>query len=116
MAGRALTVDMQDDDLTPAWGTVIELAKSGISAQWTLVGGLMVAAHARRAGVVVRRPTDDVDVFVDFAANRSSLTEARAALAGSASTSARTSSMPTGSDTRTAGRSTSWSRTICRPA
>lgn len=81
MAGRALTVDMQDDDLIPAWATVIELAETGIAAQWTLVGGLMVAAHARRAGVLMRRPTDDVDALVDYLANRSSLTEARAALA-----------------------------------
>ncbi len=81
MAGRTLTVDMQDDDLVPAWATVIELAQTGIAAQWTLVGGLMVAAHARRAGVLMRRPTDDVDALVDYVTNRSSLTEARAALA-----------------------------------
>jgi hypothetical protein len=29
MAGRTLTVDMQDDDRLPAWRTVIELAESG---------------------------------------------------------------------------------------
>ncbi len=81
MAGRALTVLMEDDDQIPAWRTVIELAESGISEHWTLVGGLMVAAHARRPGVVMRRPTDDVDALVDYAANQSSLTEARAALA-----------------------------------
>ena len=81
MAGLTLTVDMQDDDLIPAWATVIELAETGIAVQWTLVGGLMVAAHARRAGVLMRRPTDDVDALVDYATNRSSLTEARAALA-----------------------------------
>ena len=80
MAGRTLTVDMADDDLIPAWQTVIELAESGVSAEWTLVGGLMVAAHARRAGVVMRRPTDDVDVLVDYVANRSSLSQARTAL------------------------------------
>ncbi len=80
MAGRTLTVDMEDDDLIPAWQTVIELAESGVSAEWTLVGGLMVAAHARRAGVIMRRPTDDVDVLVDYMANRSSLSQARTAL------------------------------------
>lgn len=81
MAGRALTIDMQDDDLIPAWATVIELHETGISAEWTLVGGLMVAAHARRAGVLMRRPTVDVDVLVDYMTNRSSLANARAALA-----------------------------------
>lgn len=80
MAGRTLTIDMANDDLIPAWQTVIELAETGISADWTLVGGLMVAAHARRAGVVMRRPTDDVDVLVDYLANRASLSQARAAL------------------------------------
>jgi hypothetical protein len=40
---------MQDDDLIPAWATIIELAETDI------------AAHARRAGVLTRRPTDDVD-------------------------------------------------------
>lgn len=81
MAGRTVVVDMHDDDLVPAWATVIELAQTGISLRWTLVGGLMVAAHARRAGILMRRPTDDVDALVDYRARRSSLTEARAALA-----------------------------------
>ena len=80
MAGRTLAVDMQDDDRLPAWQTVIELAESGAASDWTLVGGLMVAAHARRAGVLMRRPTDDVDALVDYAANRASLIDARAAL------------------------------------
>lgn len=80
MAGRTLTVEMGDDELIPAWKTVIELAEDGISADWTLIGGLMVAAHARRAGVVMRRPTDDVDALVNYLANRSSLVQARAAL------------------------------------
>lgn len=80
MAGRTLIIDMTDDDLIPAWQTVIELAATGISADWTLVGGLMVAAHARRAGVVMRRPTDDVDVLVDYMANRAGLSQARTTL------------------------------------
>lgn len=81
MAGCALTVDMIDDDLIPAWQTVIELAAVGIAGRLTLVGGLMVAAHARRAGVLMRRPTDDVDVLVDYLGDRASLTDVRAALA-----------------------------------
>lgn len=80
MAGRALIVDMADDDLLPAWQTVVELAEAGVSADWMLVGGLMVAAHARRASVLMRRPTDDVDVLVDYMANRASLSQARASL------------------------------------
>lgn len=71
---------MQDDDLIPAWGTVIALSASGTATTWTLVGGLMVAAHARRAGVLMRRPTDDVDALVDYLANRSSLIQAQTTL------------------------------------
>jgi hypothetical protein len=81
MAGRTLSVDMHDDDRLPAWQTVIEVAESGAASEWTLVGGLMVAAHARRAGVMMRRPTDDVDALVDYAGNRASLVDARSALA-----------------------------------
>ncbi len=65
MAGRELTVDMGDDDLIPAWQTVLELSNAQVAGRLTLVGGLMVAAHARRAQVVMRRPTDDVDTLVD---------------------------------------------------
>ena len=80
MAGRELTILMADDDRIPAWRTVVEVAESGVSQDWTLVGGLMVAAHARRAGVVMRRPTEDVDVLVDYLADRGSLSRARTGL------------------------------------
>lgn len=55
MADQIVDGDMADDDLLPAWRTVIELADSGISRHWMLVGGLMVDAHARRATVVMPR-------------------------------------------------------------
>jgi hypothetical protein len=80
MAGAALTVDMGDDDLLPAWQTVVEVASTGIAGNLTLVGGLMVAVHARRADVVMRRPTDDMDALVDYWTHRSSLIDARNAL------------------------------------
>ncbi|MFZ1381799.1 MAG: hypothetical protein WAS54_03305 [Scrofimicrobium sp.] len=80
MAGRSLTVNMKDDDVIPAWKTVIELGAEGVSIDWTLVGGLMVTTHARRAGVAMHRPTDDVDVLVDYAANRGSLSVASSEL------------------------------------
>jgi hypothetical protein len=72
---------MGDDDLIPAWKTVIELSNAQIADRLTLVGGLMVAAHAHRAQVVMRRPTDDVDTLVDYVADRSSLSDMRATLA-----------------------------------
>ena len=65
MAGLELTVDMGADDLLPAWRTVIDVAGTGISENLTLVGGLMVAIHGRRAGVAMRRSTDDMDALVD---------------------------------------------------
>lgn len=80
MAGQIIDVDMADDDLLPAWRTVIDLADSSVSKDWTLVGGLMVDAHARRANVVMPRPTEDVDALVDYATNRSSLIEAQRVL------------------------------------
>lgn len=80
MAGVALTVDMGEDDALPAWQTVIEVASTGIAEDLTLMGGLMVAAHAARAGVMMRRPTDDMDALVDYWTHRSSLIEARSAL------------------------------------
>lgn len=80
MAGQALTVAMGDDDLLPVWQTVIELSASRITARLTLVGGLMVAVHAARAGVIMRRPTDDVDALVDYLTDRSSLSDVRVAL------------------------------------
>lgn len=81
MAGLELTVDMGDDDLLPAWQTVIEVAGTGISGNLTLVGGLMVAAHGGRAGVVMRRSTDDMDALVDYWADRGSLAATHVALA-----------------------------------
>lgn len=80
MAGQIVDVDMADDDLLPAWLTVIEMADSGISRHLTLVGGLMVDAHVRRASVMMPRPTEDVDVLVDYATNRLSLLEAQGTL------------------------------------
>lgn len=80
MAGKTLGIDMSNENLLPAWRTVVDLASSGISENWTLIGGLMVNVHARRAGVFMSRPTDDVDVLADYAASRSSLSDSQVAL------------------------------------
>lgn len=80
MAGASLTVDMEDDDDLPPWRAVIEIAGTGIAERLTLVGGLMVAVHARRSGVTMNRPTDDVDVLVDYWMHRTGLADARVAL------------------------------------
>lgn len=82
MAGAAFTVHMDDDDMLPAFQTVIDVGRAGAAAGLTLVGGLMVAVHARRAGVIMRRSTDDMDALVDFRTDRSSLTAVATALRG----------------------------------
>src|SRR4051812_36529179 len=71
---------MGDDDNLPAWQTVIDVASTGIAEKLTLVGGLMVAVHARRAGIMMRRPTDDMDALVDYWADRGSLVDTQVAL------------------------------------
>jgi hypothetical protein len=58
------------------------VASTGVTADLTLVGGLMVAVHAARASVTMRRSTDDMDALVDYVADRGSLTATKAALAG----------------------------------
>jgi hypothetical protein len=45
-----------------------EIAAALPSERWLLVGGLMVHAHARLAGVPHARPTDDADVVVELRA------------------------------------------------
>ena len=80
MAEPARVVDLAGDEELPAWATVLELDREGVSAQWTLIGGLMVYAHARLGGIDSPRPTFDADFLVDFALDRSSLANARAVL------------------------------------
>lgn len=46
------------------WPNVFELAREMATDKWTLVGGLMVQAHALAHGVKLTRPTDDVDVLL----------------------------------------------------
>ena len=82
MAGAAFTVHMDDDDMLPAFQTVIDVGAAGAAEGLTLVGGLMVAVHGRRAGVIMRRSTDDMDALVDFRADRGSLTAVSVALRG----------------------------------
>lgn len=45
-----------------------EIAAALPSERWLLVGGLMVHAHARLAGVPHARPTDDADLVVELRA------------------------------------------------
>lgn len=46
------------------WPNVFELARALPSNRWTLVGGLMVQAHALANGVDAVRPTEDLDLLL----------------------------------------------------
>lgn len=48
----------------PPWPSLFELAGRLPNEGWMLIGGLMVQAHARAAGIETIRPTHDVDVIV----------------------------------------------------
>ena len=48
----------------PPWPSLFELAGRLPERGWMLIGGLMVHAHARAAGIESIRPTHDVDVIV----------------------------------------------------
>lgn len=64
-AARRLTLGA-DADFAP-WSTVCDLAAVTAPDDWVLVGGLMVEAHVRAAGVTRSRATSDLDMIVDVA-------------------------------------------------
>ncbi|WBU36712.1 hypothetical protein [Homoserinibacter sp. YIM 151385] len=80
MAEPDRVVRLTGDETLPAWRSVVELHAAGLSHSLTLVGGLMVYAHARAAGLTSPRPTTDADVLVDVLASRLNLTEVSAGL------------------------------------
>lgn len=80
MAGQTLEVTLGSDSGLPSWQSVHDLARTAVSHKLTLVGGLMVDIHARRAGVFMPRTTADVDVLVDYQAARSELNSVAGAL------------------------------------
>lgn len=73
-------ISLTGDETLPAWRSVIELDQAGLSEALTLVGGLMVYAHARAAGLSSPRPTADADVLVDVITARPTLNEVSAGL------------------------------------
>jgi hypothetical protein len=46
------------------WPNAFELARDFPTSKWTLVGGVMVQAHAIAHGIPVSRPTDDLDLLL----------------------------------------------------
>lgn len=53
----------------PPWPTAFELANALPPYSWTLVGGLMVALHAKIADIPPSRPTVDVDTALHLETN-----------------------------------------------
>lgn len=74
MAGRTHTLNLGDDEVLPAWETVIGLSDVMDTSELTIIGGLMVYLHATRAGITMGRSTDDADVLVNAVVDRGSLT------------------------------------------
>lgn len=61
---------------THPWPNVLELAHAFPTNNWTLVGGVMVQAHALAHGIPVTRPTDDIDVLLHIEINTTVAAEA----------------------------------------
>lgn len=68
MAGAEHLIKVPENE--DPWPLVFEIADATREGSWVLVGGLMVHAHAIRAGVEPSRPTSDVDLLLDIGASR----------------------------------------------
>lgn len=62
------------------WPNVFELAGALPTSKWTLVGGLMVQAHAMAHGIEAIRPTADLDVLLHIEIEPAVVSEAHNAL------------------------------------
>jgi len=63
---RTVTISAPSGGWFHPWPNVFELASVLPTDEWTLVGGLMVQAHARANGIDVIRPTQDLDLLLDI--------------------------------------------------
>ena len=50
------------------WSLLFEIAEVTTPGEWVLVGGLMVHAHALRAGFPATRPSEDVFLLLNLSA------------------------------------------------
>lgn len=66
----------------PLWGSVAEIADVLPAEDWTLVGGLMVKAHAALAGLPTTRVTTDVDMVVHLETARGRAARVHRSLTG----------------------------------
>ena len=63
-APRRLDVPTPATGWDHPWPNVFEVAAVFPTAKWTLVGGLMVQAHALAHGIPLTRPTEDLDILL----------------------------------------------------
>lgn len=68
MAGQAHLIEV--DERAAEWALLLDVAQTVPSERWALVGGLMVHAHAIRAGITPPRHTSDLDVLINIGAAR----------------------------------------------
>lgn len=61
---KSIRIDPPNDEVRLIWDTFLDLASKLGSADWVLVGGLMVQLHAIEKGQTTR-PTTDVDLLGD---------------------------------------------------
>ena len=66
----------------PLWNSVAEIADVLPAEDWTLVGGLMVKAHAALAGLPTTRVTTDVDMVVHLETARGRAARVHRSLTG----------------------------------
>ena len=66
----------------PLWASVAEIADVLPAEDWTLVGGLMVKAHAALAGLPTTRVTTDVDMVVHLETARGRAARVHRSLTG----------------------------------
>jgi hypothetical protein len=57
-----IEVALDDEESRKLWRALGELADR-LPGEWVLIGGLMVQLHALEHGIVVVRPTRDIDVL-----------------------------------------------------
>jgi hypothetical protein len=57
-------IDIPEDE--HPWPLILQIATATVEDSWVMVGGMMVHAHALRAGVRPSRPTRDVDMVLDL--------------------------------------------------
>lgn len=73
---RRVVLPMPTGGWMHPWPNAFELARVLPTSKWTLVGGVMVQAHALAHGLRVARPTDDLDLLLHVEVDEAVASEA----------------------------------------